>query len=79
MKIDRLKEIIAICLFFLGKKPNATLFIDEETIMYGYGRCHSVGVFEYNLPYKYVKAKRDKHKLKAISMVQYEQGTKKNA
>ena len=52
---DLSKEKLAICLYKLGKKPSATMFIDEVTIMYGYGKCHDVGVFEYNLPAKYVK------------------------
>lgn len=52
---DLWKEKVAICLYKIGKKPCATMFIDEVTIMYGYGKCHSVGVFEYNLPEKYVK------------------------
>lgn len=53
---DLWKEKVGICLYRLGKKPSATMFIDEVTIMYGYGKCHSVGVFEYNLPSKYVKS-----------------------
>lgn len=53
--MDRIKEIIAIVLFKIGFKPSATHFIDEVTIMYGYGKCHDVGVFEYNLPAKYIK------------------------
>lgn len=57
---DKIKTAIAIILFKLGVRPSATLFIDEETIMYGYGKCHSVGVFEYNLPAKYVKRKQNR-------------------
>lgn len=52
---DNLKEYIAIILYKLGFKPGATTFIDEDTIMMGYGKCHGVGVFEYPLPKKYVK------------------------
>lgn len=52
---DLCKEKVAIFLYKIGKKPCATMFIDEVTVMYGYGKCHSVGMFEYNLPSKYVK------------------------
>jgi hypothetical protein len=45
-----MKTFIAILLYRLGCKPKCTMFIDENTIMYGYGKCHSIGVFEYNLP-----------------------------
>lgn len=51
---DLWKEKVAICLYKIGVKPSATMFIDEVTVMYGYGKCHNVGVFEYNLPSKYV-------------------------
>lgn len=52
--IEFFKEIIAILLFKLGFKPKVTKFIDEYTFMYGYGKCESIGYFEYNLPHKYL-------------------------
>lgn len=57
---DKIKSIIAIILFKIGVRPRATMFIDEETIMYGYGKCYDVGVFEYHLPSKYVIKKRNR-------------------
>lgn len=54
---DLWKEKVAICLYKLGKKPCATMFIDEVTVMYGYGKCHNIGVFEYNLPSRYIQSK----------------------
>lgn len=48
-------EFIAICLHKLGKKPNVTSFIDEKTLMFGYGKLYSIGVWHYNLPRWYVK------------------------
>ena len=52
-----MKTLIAIILFKIGIPYRATLFIDEKTVMYGYGKCYDVGVFEYPLPTKYVKPK----------------------
>lgn len=46
------KEIIAVLLYKLGFKPKATLYIDEQTVMFGYGKCYEVGRFKYNLPHK---------------------------
>lgn len=48
-------EIIAICLHKLGKKPNVTTFIDERTLMFGYGKLNgNIGIWQYNLPRYYV-------------------------
>ena len=46
------KELIAISLYKMGKKPKCTSFIDEETIVYGYGKLNGwVGLFEYQIPF----------------------------
>lgn len=58
---DSFKESIAICLYKLGKKPNVTMFIDEHTVMYGYGKCFDCGFFEYNLPAIYIKKKNNEN------------------
>lgn len=49
-------ELIAILLHKLGKKPKCTIFIDEKTYMYGYGKLNGwIGMWQYNLPKWYVK------------------------
>lgn len=52
-----MKTFIAILLFKIGVKPRATMFIDEVTVTYGYGKCYSFGAFKFPLPSKYVKSK----------------------
>lgn len=55
---DRIKTLIAIFLFKIGVPHRTTMFIDEVTLMYGYGKCLGYGAFEYELPAKYVKRKQ---------------------
>jgi len=51
MKTILFTELIAICLHKIGMRPSCTHFIDEETIMYGYGKLNGdIGVWQYNLP-----------------------------
>lgn len=49
-----MKRFIASVLYCLGFKHSTTTFIDEETLMYGYGQCHGIGVFEYPLEYGWI-------------------------
>ena len=51
------KEYIAIMLYKLGVKPNVTLFIDEDTLSYGYGKTDGgLGLWEYQIPFN-IKSK----------------------
>jgi len=49
-------ELVAISLHKLGFQPIMTHFIDEHTIMYGYGKLNgNIGVWQYNLPLPYAR------------------------
>lgn len=64
---DKIKEGIAIVLYSICIRPKCTLFIDEYTYMYGYGECHSIGVFEYPLPNKYIEREEEEKELATTS------------
>ena len=53
--MEKIKEIIAICIYKCGIRPYVTTFIDGKTLMYGYGKMNDNGWFEYNLPAKYIE------------------------
>jgi hypothetical protein len=64
--MEKIKELIAICIYIFGRKPlmyfnidrlrpYVTTFIDGEILMYGYGEMNTNGWFEYNLPSKYIE------------------------
>ena len=47
-------DLCAIVLHKAGFKPHCTHFIDETTIIYGYGKLNGwIGVFRFNLPLWY--------------------------
>lgn len=48
----KVNEYIAIGLYKLGVKPNCTIFIDEETVSFGYGEADSVGLFDFQIPFE---------------------------
>ncbi len=50
-----MNELIAIILYTFGKKPCCSCFIDEDTITLGYGKLHSIGTWQYQLPYGSIK------------------------
>lgn len=58
-----MKTFIAILLYWMGFTPGCTTFIDEETLMYGYGKCHGIGIFEYNLPDRIAEKLNKKYNL----------------
>jgi hypothetical protein len=52
-----MKTIIAILLYKIGIRPNVSTLIDEKTTTYGYGNLDELGIWEYDLPSKYVRRK----------------------
>lgn len=50
-----LHDMVAGILYKLGIKYNVTQFIDDTTIMYGYGRCSSIGDFQFTIPHRFLK------------------------
>lgn len=58
-KVDLIKEQIAIVLFKIGIKPKVTIFIDEHTLSYGYGKMDGIGLWEYQIPFKYTNKKNE--------------------
>ena len=54
--------LIAILLYRLGRKPKCTIFIDEQTFMYGYGKLYGwTGVWQYNLPARIARKIEKQH------------------
>jgi len=53
---DLLAVFVAKLLYNIGIKPKATLFIDGESVSYGYGKIDgNVGVWKFQLPNGYIK------------------------
>lgn len=50
-----LPELIAAILYQLGVCPQVTGFVDDVTIMYGYGKCNSIGDFQFTIPHRFLK------------------------
>lgn len=46
----RIRELIALFLYYIGRKPMSSTFIDEDTITMGYGTLHEIGAWQYDLP-----------------------------
>lgn len=58
--------LIAHLLYNLGKKPECSTFIDEDTITMGYGRMDSLGDFQFPLPKFIIKNKMGSNKWSEI-------------
>jgi len=50
-----LNDLIAAILYKLEVPCNATQFIDDCTLMYGYGKCGSIGDFEFTIAHRFLK------------------------
>lgn len=48
-------EIVALFLYFIGKQYKTSVFIDEVTLTYGYGKLDTIGCWEYQLPFWFTK------------------------
>ncbi len=50
---------IALILYYLGKKPGSTSFIDGSSVSYGYGKMRgTIGIWQYQLPFGFVEKRR---------------------
>jgi hypothetical protein len=49
------RSYCAVVMFWVGKEPACSTFIDEVSITAGYGRLNSIGAFRYDLPKRYVR------------------------
>lgn len=55
-----INQKIAIALFYLGRPPGCTTFIDEVTMSYGYGKLDNLGLWQYQLPFGFIENRRKK-------------------
>ena len=49
-KIPDHPTALAINKYVAGEQPQVTTFIDETTLMYGYGECSDMGTWQFTIP-----------------------------
>jgi hypothetical protein len=50
-----LNDLIAAIFYKLEVPCGSTLFVDDCTLMYGYGKCSSIGDFEFTIAHRFLK------------------------
>lgn len=50
-----INDMVAGILYKLGIKYSVTSFIDETSIMYGYGKCSDIGDFQFTIAHRFLK------------------------